>query len=64
MPFDRITVVTVGTAVSIYVNGDVNQLLYVKADDTQEFNDLVVRGWNIVLAGAGMVRLICQKTKV
>ena len=64
LPFDKITVVTVGTAVTIYVNGDVNQELYVKADDTQLFENLVARGWKVVLATTGTVRLICQKTKV
>ena len=64
MPFDTITVVTVGTAVTIYINGDPNQLLYVKADDTQTFTELRARGWNVILSGAGTVRLICQKTKV
>lgn len=64
LPFDKITVVTVGTACSVYINCDPNQEIYVKADDTQTFGDLRVWGFKVDLVDAGAVRLICQKTKI
>jgi hypothetical protein len=64
LPFDKLTVITTGTTATVYLNGNDSQLLFVKAEDTQVFEDLRFVGWKLVLGTAAQtVRLICQRTR-